>query len=103
MNRTSVYNIAVGVASVILVIMIASTAFMLMQANSPTTSPPILVALQRPGCVIKGNISINNGTRYYHLPGMEDYEKTVISPQYGEQWFCTEAEVITQGWKKAPK
>jgi hypothetical protein len=103
MNRPSTYNIAVGIASIILVIMIASTAFILIQANSPNTSPPILVALRRPGCVIKGNISISNGTRYYHLPGMENYDKTVISPQYGEQWFCTEEEAISQGWRKASK
>jgi hypothetical protein len=103
MKRTSVYNIAVGIASVILIAMIASTAFLLIQANSPTTSPPLLVTIRKPGCVIKGNISISNGTRYYHLPNIEDYDQTMISPQYGEQWFCTEAEAITHGWQKAPK
>jgi hypothetical protein len=33
---------------------------------------------------------------------MEDYESTVIDPQSGEKWFCTESEAINNGWQKAP-
>ncbi|MEM9219681.1 MAG: cold shock domain-containing protein [Cyanobacteria bacterium P01_F01_bin.150] len=69
----------------------------------PSTSPPPLTAISRPDCKIKGNISISSGRRWYHMPGMEDYSNTVISPDKGERWFCSEAEAIAAGWKKAPK
>jgi len=54
-----------------------------------------------PACNIKGNISINSGAKIYHVPGQENYEATKISPQYGEQWFCSEAEAKVAGWRKA--
>ena len=53
-------------------------------------------------CNIKGNISIDTGNKLYHLPGMKDYEITIIS-RIGERWFCTESEAIASGWKKAPR
>jgi hypothetical protein len=53
------------------------------------------------GCVIKGNISQRKGERIYHLPGQRWYDKTVISPEKGEAWFCTEAEARANGWRKA--
>lgn len=52
-------------------------------------------------CDIKGNISINTGERIYHVPGQEHYWETKISPQYGERWFCSEAEAMAAGWRKA--
>ncbi len=52
-------------------------------------------------CPIKGNISINTGERIYHVPGQEYYDETIISPQYGERWFCSEAEARAAGWRKA--
>ena len=58
---------------------------------------------RKPGCVIKGNISYATGEKIYHLPGMEDYESTVIDPTRGERWFCTEAEAKANGWRKAPR
>lgn len=57
----------------------------------------------KPGCVIKGNISQSTGNKLYHVPGMEDYENTVIDLSRGEQWFCTEAEAIQNGWRRAPR
>lgn len=45
---------------------------------------------------------MNSGNKLYHLPGMEDYENTVIDPSKEEKWFCTEAEAIANGWRKAP-
>jgi hypothetical protein len=57
----------------------------------------------KPGCNIKGNISIATTKKLYHLPGMKDYLITKISPEKGEKWFCTESEAIANGWKKAPK
>ncbi|RWA62921.1 hypothetical protein [Mesorhizobium sp.] len=52
-------------------------------------------------CNIKGNISINTGERIYHVPGQEHYWETKISPQYGERWFCSEAEARAAGWRRA--
>ncbi len=52
-------------------------------------------------CSIKGNISQTTGERIYHVPGQEYYDATVISPQNGERWFCTEAEARAAGWRKA--
>lgn len=54
-----------------------------------------------PGCDIKGNISISTGEKIFHVPGNEFYEQTVISPDFGERWFCTEEEAIANGWRKA--
>jgi hypothetical protein len=55
------------------------------------------------GCDIKGNISINTGERIYHVPGQEHYWETKISPQYGERWFCSEAEARAAGWRRAKR
>ena len=52
-------------------------------------------------CDIKGNISINSGERIYHVPGQEFYDDTVIRTEYGERWFCTEAEARAAGWRRA--
>jgi hypothetical protein len=59
-------------------------------------------ATQMPrSCDIKGNISIETGERIYHVPGQKYYAATRISPQYGERWFCSEAEARAAGWRKA--
>lgn len=52
-------------------------------------------------CDIKGNISIDTGERIYHVRGQEHYWETKVSPQYGERWFCSEAEARAAGWRKA--
>ncbi|MFC4624283.1 thermonuclease family protein [Daeguia caeni] len=52
------------------------------------------------GCQIKGNIS-QDGTRIYHVPGQQDYDKTRISESKGERWFCTEDEAHAAGWRRA--
>lgn len=52
-------------------------------------------------CSIKGNVSIASGERIYHLPGQEFYAATVIRPEYGERWFCSEAEARSAGWRKS--
>ncbi|NJN20715.1 MAG: cold shock domain-containing protein [Leptolyngbya sp. RL_3_1] len=89
-------------ASVIGAVLLAGVVLFEMQ-STPSRSPSPITAVTKPGCTIKGNISYNNDQRLYHLPGMEDYGSTVISPDQGEQWFCTEAEAIAAGWRKAPK
>lgn len=53
------------------------------------------------GCDIKGNVEFNTGEKIYHLFGMTFYNDTVINPDYGERWFCTEAEAKANGWRKA--
>jgi hypothetical protein len=54
-------------------------------------------------CNIKGNISYNTGEKIYHVPGDPTYDATVINPNYGERWFCSEAEAEAQaaGWRRA--
>lgn len=53
------------------------------------------------GCLIKGNISFDTGEWIYHVPGQEFYSQTVINPDYGERWFCTEAEALANGWRRS--
>ena len=57
----------------------------------------------KPGCVIKGNISVSTNRKLYHLPGMRNYEATIIDSTKGERWFCSEAEAQANGWIKAPR
>ena len=52
-------------------------------------------------CRIKGNVSINSGERIYHVPGQLYYSETKIRPEYGERWFCSEAEARSAGWRKS--
>ena len=52
-------------------------------------------------CTIKGNISIDTGERIYHTPGGYYYSGTRISPEYGERWFCSEAEAVAAGWRRS--
>lgn len=70
---------------------------------SVTVLATIRAISSQPTCNIKGNISISTGRKLYHLPGMKDYDRTNISPEYGERWFCTEEEAIANGWSKAPR
>ncbi|MCW1954706.1 MAG: thermonuclease family protein [Roseobacter sp.] len=51
-------------------------------------------------CQIKGNIS-SGGARIYHVQGQEHYGRTRISAHKGERWFCSEAEAIAAGWRRA--
>jgi hypothetical protein len=55
----------------------------------------------RGACNIKGNISVNTGERIYHMPGQTYHATTKISPQYGERWFCSEAEAQAAGWRRS--
>jgi hypothetical protein len=76
-------------------------------ATSPTPEPtpfagcPNGCTYHPDGCDIKGNISIATGEKIYHVPGGEFYDACVISPDYGERWFCTEQEAIDNGWRKS--
>jgi len=57
-------------------------------------------ATPQAGCRIKGNISAS-GEKIYHVPGGKFYDQTVIEPEKGERWFCTEAEAAAAGWRKS--
>ena len=52
------------------------------------------------GCRIKGNISAS-GEKIYHVPGGKFYNNTVIEPEKGERWFCSEAEAVAAGWRRS--
>jgi hypothetical protein len=52
-------------------------------------------------CDIKGNVSIDTGERIYHVPGQKHYTETIIRPEFGEQWFCSESEARSAGWRKS--
>ncbi len=94
---------------VIAFIAIIAKGFSASDSPSPSTPNPDTVSsnpntsINQPGCNIKGNISHNTGSKVYHIPGMEDYESTVIDPFKGEKWFCSESEAIANGWRKAPR
>lgn len=90
------------IETVVGVVILAAVALLIMQFDH-SRSPSLITSITQPGCVIKGNISYETGNKLYHLPGMEDYESTVIAPAKGEKWFCTESDAIENGWKKAPK
>lgn len=49
------------------------------------------------GCPIKGNIS-NNG-HIYHAPWSPWYDRTKVSLEKGERWFCNELEAVQAGWR----
>lgn len=88
----SVLNLAISAGFVLLVMEFI-----------PSQHPSPMAFLTRSKCNIKGNISYNSGQKIYHLPGMEDYQGTVIDKSRGERWFCTETDAIAKGWKKAPR
>jgi endonuclease YncB( thermonuclease family) len=51
------------------------------------------------GCPIKGNIN-RDGERIYYTPwGSQYYDKTKISLDKGERWFCSEREALDAGWR----
>ncbi|WP_338610675.1 hypothetical protein V6617_10035 [Pelagibacterium nitratireducens] len=52
-------------------------------------------------CDIKGNVSIGSGEKIFHVPGQRYYAETIIRPEYGERWFCSETEARAAGWRKS--
>ena len=76
--------------------------YALAKPPAPGTSTSVAsISLSSPSCPIKGNISIDTGERIYHMPGQYYYASTKISPEYGEQWFCSEADARAAGWRKS--
>ena len=71
--------------------------------RATTASPaPTADPQESGGCLIKGNIS-SSGERIYHVPGQQNYAATVITESKGERWFCTEAEALAAGWRRAKR
>lgn len=94
---------AVGVIALFTTLSPTRSAPSIRATPTPAGSASPIPAFTKSECVIKGNISISTGDKLYHLPGMEDYEATRIDLTKGERWFCTEAEAIANGWRKAPR
>lgn len=86
---------------IIVGVVAAGIAAALEFSGSRSISP--ITSILKPGCNIKGNISYNASKKIYHLPGMEDYESTVIDRMKGEHLFCSEAVAIQSGWSKASR
>ncbi|MDJ0658866.1 MAG: hypothetical protein QNJ42_05185 [Crocosphaera sp.] len=88
-------------SSLLIVSLVSCLSIVVSQNNlllaGSSTIPP------NPRCNIKGNISVSTGKKLYHVPGQQDYEKTVITTEKGERWFCSEQEAIRAGWTKAPR
>ena len=66
-----------------------------------TSVSAVMAAMPGSGCDIKGNVSKNSSARIYHVPGQKFYDATIIRPEYGERWFCSEAEAQQAGWRPA--
>ncbi|HEX4496313.1 MAG TPA: hypothetical protein VIE43_11650 [Thermoanaerobaculia bacterium] len=56
-----------------------------------------------PGCLIKGNINVQNGKKVYHVPGQRHYDDVTIETEAGERWFCTPDEAEANGWHAAKR
>jgi len=68
--------------------------------GSEVVRPVVQTSANDSTCSIKGNIS-SAKEKIYHVPGCQSYEKTIINEESGEQWFCTEEEAHSAGWRKA--
>ena len=60
----------------------------------------LAVAVPPSDCAIKGNIN-RDGEHIYHLPETRWYDRTRISLERGERWFCSEADAKAAGWRPA--
>ena len=59
--------------------------------TAPTEAPE--------GCPIKGNVN-RDSEQIYHTPwGSQWYERTKITPDHGERWFCSERQALDAGWR----
>ncbi len=87
------------IKTVISVGILAVTSLLTIEVSA--NGAPTNTSAAKPGCIIKGNISVATGKKLYHLPGMRNYEVTIIDLAKGERWFCSEAEAQANGWIKA--
>jgi hypothetical protein len=68
---------------------------------SPETGTALASQFGLGGCNVKGNVSIGSGERIYHVPGQRHYSETIIRPEYGERYFCSEQEARAAGWRRS--
>lgn len=59
------------------------------------------VPAENPKCTIKGNIAAGGSTKTYFVDGCLSYDQVKIDPARGEEYFCSEAEAVESGYKKA--
>ncbi len=57
--------------------------------------------LEKPKCLIKGNIREGGSAKIYSLPGCESYAATKVQLYYGDRWFCSENDAKKAGFVKA--
>ncbi|MEA2112727.1 MAG: thermonuclease family protein [Patescibacteria group bacterium] len=57
--------------------------------------------VEDPECIIKGNISTENPTKYYFFPNCAPYSQIKIDAERGERYFCSEKEALAAGFEKA--
>ena len=76
------------------------TACVSVSMSATPTAPTAQTATANPSCAIKGNISAS-GEKIYHLQGCGSYARTIIDEDRGEQWFCSEQEAQSAGWRRA--
>jgi hypothetical protein len=101
-KKQSSANTTVGIGGAVIAVGLVVITAVIARESSPSRFILVLNIVNS-DCDIKGNISQTSGKKWYHLPGMEDYEETAIYPEYGERWFCSEEEARDNGWQKAPK
>jgi Mrr restriction endonuclease-like protein len=51
--------------------------------------------------LVKCNISKRDGARIYHLPFDQQYDRTVIEPEFGESYVWSAAEAEAKGFRRA--
>lgn len=51
-----------------------------------------------PKCDIKGNTT--GSKNFYHYPGCNGYDQTIVELHTGDRWFCSEAEAKKAGFIK---
>lgn len=54
----------------------------------------------KPECKIKGNTRKGIG-KIYHLPDCYNYDKIVINENDGDEWFCSETQAQSWGFRKS--
>jgi hypothetical protein len=72
-----------------------------LEISSVTGSCPAGCTEEGNGCTIKGNITSKTGAKTYYVRGDPGYDLVIIDSDYGERWFCTEAEAQANGWRRS--
>jgi endonuclease YncB( thermonuclease family) len=68
-------------------------------AQAQLPAPASSSGAPSPECIIKGNVN-RAGERIYHMPGQGAYARVNMAAP-AKRWFCSEAEAIAAGWRRA--